>query len=88
MPFIDAATTEFGQSLPPHGPHTITTHGHGYKTAVAFREGDMSVISRIKSIYPRFSPFGLAAQVSRSLFQSRTTHAYTASPLAPFGPSI
>jgi len=62
MPFIDATTTEFGQSLPPHGPHTITTHGHGYKTAVAFREGDMSVISRIKSIYPRFSPFGLAAQ--------------------------
>lgn len=67
MPFIDATTTEFGHSLPPHGPHTITTHAPGYKSAVAFREGDMSVISRVKSIYPRFSPFGLAAQVSSSL---------------------
>lgn len=69
MPFIDATTTEFGHSLPPYGPHTITTHAPGYKSAVAFRDGDMSVISRVKSIYPRFSPFGLAAQVSSNLLQ-------------------
>ncbi|KXJ96007.1 pyridoxal phosphate-dependent transferase [Microdochium bolleyi] len=62
MPFIDATTTEWGCSLPPQGPHTITTHAPGYKTAMGLRDGDMSIITRIKSIYPRFSPFGLAAQ--------------------------
>ncbi|KAH7034828.1 pyridoxal phosphate-dependent transferase [Microdochium trichocladiopsis] len=63
MPFIDATNTEIGQSLPPYGPHTITTHFPGYKTLVALREGDMSVLARVKSIYPRFTPFGLAGQL-------------------------
>lgn len=33
-------TTEFGQSAPPHGPHTITTHVPGWDMALCFRDGD------------------------------------------------
>ncbi|KAI1378584.1 cystathionine gamma-synthase [Hypoxylon crocopeplum] len=70
MEFVDASQTEFGQSLPPHGPHTITTHLPGWETAMKFRDGDMSVISRAKSVYPRFFPFGPSGALCHAITQS------------------
>ncbi|RWA13054.1 hypothetical protein EKO27_g2054 [Xylaria grammica] len=61
---IDPSTVEFGQSLPPHGPHAITTHVPGWEVAALFGDRDSSVMTRLKSIYPRFLPFGLSAAVS------------------------
>ncbi|KAI0910511.1 hypothetical protein F4823DRAFT_589839 [Ustulina deusta] len=61
---VDPSTVEFGQSLPPHGPHAITTHAPGWKTMELFRDRDPSLIARLKSVYPRFLPFGLTAAVS------------------------
>ncbi|KAI1812990.1 cystathionine gamma-synthase [Poronia punctata] len=60
---IDPSTVEFGTSLPPQGPHTITVHLPGYENAKAIRDGDQSVLAKLKSIYPRFCPFGLSAQL-------------------------
>lgn len=61
---VDPSTIEFGNSLPPYGPHTITFHMPGWQTAMRFKDGDTSIIGRLKSIYPRFAPFGLPATVS------------------------
>lgn len=61
---VDPSTVELGQSLPPHGPHAITTHVPGWKMAERFRGRDVSLLRQLKSIYPRFSPFGLSAAVS------------------------
>jgi len=55
--------TPFGHSLPPEGPHTVTMHAPGWTTALRFRDGDLTIINQLKSIYPRFFPFGPAAQV-------------------------
>ncbi|KAI0539992.1 cystathionine gamma-synthase [Xylaria digitata] len=66
---VDPSTVEFGQSLPPHGPHTITTHMPGWKTAMLMRDRDTSIITRFKSIYPRFLPFGLSAVLCQSIAQ-------------------
>lgn len=55
--------TPFGHSLPPEGAHTITFHVPKWESAVKFREGDMSLVARLKSIYPRFMPFGPSAVV-------------------------
>ncbi|KAK9788985.1 putative Cystathionine gamma-synthase [Seiridium cardinale] len=56
-----AVQTAFGHALPPEGPHTITMHAPKWETALRFREGDMSLIRQLKSIYPRFFPFGPSA---------------------------
>ncbi|TGJ85914.1 hypothetical protein E0Z10_g2899 [Xylaria hypoxylon] len=64
---VDPSAVELGQSLPPHGPHTITTHIPGWKRAMLFRDRDMSIIAQFKSIYPRFFPFGLAAALCQSI---------------------
>lgn len=56
--------TPFGHSLPPEGPHTITLHAPGWDAAMRFRDGDFSVIAQLRSVYPRFFPFGPAATVS------------------------
>ncbi|KAI3322046.1 cystathionine gamma-synthase [Xylariaceae sp. AK1471] len=64
---VDPSTVEFGQSLPPHGPHTITMHVPKWETGVRFRDGDMSLLMQLKSIYPRFSPFGLSATLCKSI---------------------
>jgi cystathionine gamma-synthase len=61
---VDPSTIEFGQSLPPHGPHTITMHIPKWETALRFIEGDKSIVTQLKSIYPRILPFGLSATVS------------------------
>ncbi|KAI0416959.1 cystathionine gamma-synthase [Xylaria grammica] len=64
---IDPSTVEFGQSLPPHGPHAITTHVPGWEVAALFGDRDSSVMTRLKSIYPRFLPFGLSAALCQSI---------------------
>lgn len=56
--------TEFGHSCPPEGPHTVTIHAKGWDSAMGIRDGDMSVLSRLVSMYPRFAPWGLCRQVS------------------------
>ncbi|KAK8049660.1 hypothetical protein PG994_011390 [Apiospora phragmitis] len=48
--------TPFGHSLPPEGPHTVTMHAPGWTTALRFRDGDLTIINQLKSIYPRFFP--------------------------------
>lgn len=60
---VKPITTEFGHSLPPEGPHTVSFHFPGWNTAIRFRDGDMSIFAQLKSIYPRFTPFGPARQV-------------------------
>lgn len=64
-------TTEFGHSLPPEGTHTITFHIPGWDTAMRFRDGDPAVFGQMRSMYPRFSPFGpirqLAAAIAHNL---------------------
>jgi cystathionine gamma-synthase len=62
-----AIETPFGHSLPPEGPHTVTFHFPTWAAAVRFRDGDMSLMAKIKSIYPRFMPFGPSAQVSNAV---------------------
>jgi cystathionine gamma-synthase len=64
---VKAITTEFGHSLPPEGPHTITFHLPGWDTAVRFREGDMALFGRLRSMYPRFSPFGPIRQLAAAI---------------------
>lgn len=58
-----AVEKKFGHSMPPYGPHTITAHLPGWQALVSFRDGDRSAMSLIKSIYPRFTPWGHARQV-------------------------
>lgn len=60
---VKPITTEFGHSLPPEGPHTITVHFPGWDAAMRFRDGDMSIFAQLRSLYPRFAPFGPARQV-------------------------
>ncbi|ORY57476.1 cystathionine gamma-synthase [Pseudomassariella vexata] len=59
--------TPFGHSLPPEGAHTITFHIPTWETATGFRDGDASIISRLKSVYPRFFPFGPSAQFMQAV---------------------
>lgn len=61
--------TKFGHSLPPESPHTITFNIPGWDTAMGFRDGDMTVFSRMRSMYPRFSPFGPTRQLSAAIAQ-------------------
>ncbi|KAI1335641.1 cystathionine gamma-synthase [Xylariaceae sp. FL0016] len=69
MATVDPSQVEFGQSIPPHGPHTITIHAPRWETAMKFRDGDMSVIMKLKSMYPRFSPFGVSAAFCQAIGQ-------------------
>ncbi|KAK7907941.1 hypothetical protein PG985_015244 [Apiospora marii] len=62
-----AIDTPFGHSLPPEGPHTVTMHAPGWTTALRFRDGDLTIINQLKSIYPRFFPFGPAAQLTAEI---------------------
>ncbi|KAI1166821.1 cystathionine gamma-synthase [Nemania serpens] len=66
---VDPSTVELGLSLPPHGPHAITTHIPGWNVAERFRDRDVSLLGQLKSIYPRFSPFGLSATLCQSIAQ-------------------
>ncbi|PSR82728.1 pyridoxal phosphate-dependent transferase [Coniella lustricola] len=62
-------TTEFGHSLPPETPHSVTTHAPGWDTIFRFRDADMSLFMTIKSLYPRFSPWGPARELAVALGQ-------------------
>ncbi|KAI0442288.1 cystathionine gamma-synthase [Xylaria telfairii] len=64
---VDPSSVGFGLSLPPHGPHTITTHAPGWRSAERFRDRDASLFAQLKSMYPRFMPFGLAGTLCQSL---------------------
>ncbi|KAI1118985.1 cystathionine gamma-synthase [Nemania sp. NC0429] len=66
---VDPSAVELGQPLPPHGPHAITTHMPGWKTAERFRDRDASLLGQLKSIYPRFVPFGLSATLCQTIAQ-------------------
>jgi len=57
-------TTEFGHSMPPEGPHTVTFHVPGWTTILGIRDGDQALFARFRSMYPRFAPWGLCRQVS------------------------
>ncbi|ROW02052.1 hypothetical protein VPNG_07673 [Cytospora leucostoma] len=61
---VKPITTEPGHSLPPDGPHTITLHYPGWANALRFRDGDMTILTQLRSVYPRFGPFGLVRQLS------------------------
>ncbi|KAI0125666.1 cystathionine gamma-synthase [Xylariales sp. AK1849] len=61
--------TPLGHSLPPEGPHTITFHVPKWESALRFREGDASLIARLKSAYPRFFPFGPSALLIKAIGQ-------------------
>ncbi|KAJ3563459.1 hypothetical protein NPX13_g8188 [Xylaria arbuscula] len=64
---IDPSTFKLGQSLPPHGPHTITTHLPEWEAVERLRDRDQSFIMQLKSLYPRFQPFGLAAALCHAI---------------------
>ncbi|KAK2611388.1 hypothetical protein N8I77_004728 [Diaporthe amygdali] len=66
---VKAITTELGHSLPPEGPHTITFHLPGWDTAMRFRDGGMAMLARLRSMYPRLSPFGPIRQLSVAIAQ-------------------
>ncbi|KAK7714102.1 hypothetical protein SLS64_004199 [Diaporthe eres] len=66
---VRAITTEFGHSLPPEGPHTITFNIPGWDTAMRFRDGDMTMFARLRSMYPRFAPFGPIRQLAAAIAQ-------------------
>lgn len=64
---VKAITTEFGHSLPPEGPHTITFHIRGWGAAMRFRDGDPTIFGQMRSMYPRFSPFGPIRQLAAAI---------------------
>lgn len=66
MAVVKPITTEFGHSIPPEGPHTVTFHIPRWETGMRFRDGDMTVFAQLRSLYPRFCPFGPAREVSPS----------------------
>ncbi|KAJ7188742.1 pyridoxal phosphate-dependent transferase [Mycena filopes] len=66
MPVTPIAT-ELGHSMPPEGPHTITVHAKGWDTALAFRNGDQTLFAKIRSLYPRFMPFGPVKELSMAI---------------------
>ncbi len=55
--------SEFGHAPPPQTPYSIVTNLPGWDVARTIRDGDMSALSRIVHIYPRFSPTHYAAEV-------------------------
>ncbi|KAI0144261.1 cystathionine gamma-synthase [Xylariaceae sp. FL1272] len=60
---VDPSQVELGNSLPPYGPHTVTMHAPGWDAAMQFRNGDTRLMTKMKSIYPRFSPWGPSRQL-------------------------
>jgi hypothetical protein len=64
---VDPSKLEW-KSCPPHGPHAVTVHAPGWETITRLRDGDMGLIAKLQSIYPRFCPFGPSAQVSIHIY--------------------
>ncbi|KAK3950388.1 pyridoxal phosphate-dependent transferase [Pseudoneurospora amorphoporcata] len=67
MTVVKPITTPLGQSLPPHGPHAITTHLPGWNTALRLRDGDPELGKQLKSMYPRFTPLSLVKDLCTKL---------------------
>ena len=63
-----AITVPFGASMPPQGPHTITTNLGTWKNSMKLLEGDQEIMGQIKSLYPRFMPMGPVRDVSIALY--------------------
>lgn len=68
---------KFGHSMPPYSPHTITAHVPGWQTMVGFRDGDKSILPLLKSMYPRFTPWGHCREVLHPLSYSVTCYTYS-----------
>ncbi|KAF8142299.1 pyridoxal phosphate-dependent transferase [Mycena galopus ATCC 62051] len=67
---LEVITTETGYPVPPAGPHTITVQVRGsWDEALKFRDRDPSLLQKIRSIYPRFMPFGAAKELSIAIHQ-------------------
>lgn len=66
---VKPITTELGHSIPPEGPHTITFHLPGWETSMRFRNGDMAIFSKLRSVYPRLAPFGLTRDLATAIGQ-------------------
>ncbi|KAH8676082.1 cystathionine gamma-synthase [Xylariales sp. PMI_506] len=66
VPIID---TPIGHSIPPQGPHTVTIHAPTWEHAKWFRDADPRLIAQLKSIYPRFFPFGPSAEFVGAIAQ-------------------
>jgi hypothetical protein len=60
---VKQINTALGHSLPPEVPHNITFHIPGWDTAKALRRGDLELLSKLSSIYPRFGPWCEVRQV-------------------------
>ncbi|KAH6691289.1 cystathionine gamma-synthase [Plectosphaerella plurivora] len=58
---------EIGHCVPPESNYAITTYVPGWDTAIAFREGDPAVLSKIVHIYPRFGPFRTVGELFRGI---------------------
>ncbi|KAK1783649.1 pyridoxal phosphate-dependent transferase [Copromyces sp. CBS 386.78] len=83
---VKPITTPLGQSLPPHGPHAITTHLPGWDTALRFRDGDPELAKQLKSMYPRFTPLSLVKDLCTKLLTHLSTS--TVSPDSDSGSDI
>ncbi|KAI0203900.1 cystathionine gamma-synthase [Astrocystis sublimbata] len=69
LSFVDPSTVAVGQSLPPRGPHAITTHIPGWRTAERFHDREASLLNQLTAMYPRFLPFGITGTLCDSLSQ-------------------
>lgn len=63
---VKAVAPELGRSMPPEGPHTVTVHIPGLEPLVRFRDGDKSILPKLKSMYPRFAPWGPCREVKET----------------------
>ena len=55
--------TQFGHALPPFPPHSITVHIPKWAAMLEFIDNAQAVAARVKSLYPRFGPFGNVKEV-------------------------
>ncbi|KAF2499867.1 cystathionine gamma-synthase, converts cysteine into cystathionine [Lophium mytilinum] len=66
-----AITTEFGTAIPAFGSgdsnHIITSHLPTWDATVAFGNFDMSMLMRIKTLYPRMMPHKYIAQLTEKI---------------------
>ncbi|UNI22128.1 Cystathionine gamma-synthase [Purpureocillium takamizusanense] len=61
--------SDFGHAPPPQTPYSIITNLPGWDQARSIRDGDMSALSRIVHIYPRFAPTQFAAELGQAIAQ-------------------
>lgn len=65
--------SEFGEAPPPQTPYSIISNIPKWEVNEKIRDGDMSIVSKLKHIYPRFGPTHYVGQVrSQSLMRPRS----------------